>query len=109
MVRTLKPGGRMYLSFPCEASSRFPHRRGCLNFCDDPTHQNLLPWHSIIEELAKLGIVFEFKARRYRPLALAVMGLLYEPLSAIRKEVATNGATWALYGFESVIWARRAV
>jgi len=35
------------------------------------------------------------------------MGLVYEPLSAIRKEVLRNGATWALYGFESVIWARR--
>src|SRR5215469_18827903 len=107
MVRTLKPGGRMYLSFPCEASARFPHRRGTLNFFDDLTHQNLLSWHSITEELATLGMIFEFRARRYRPLALALIGLLYEPLSAIRKEVLRNGATWALYGFESVIWARR--
>jgi SAM-dependent methyltransferase len=108
MVRALKPGGRMYLSFPCEASARFPHRRGCLNFFDDDTHQNLLPWHSITDELTELGMIFDFRARRYRPLALAVVGLFYEPLSAIRKEVAGNGATWALYGFESVIWARRA-
>jgi ubiquinone/menaquinone biosynthesis C-methylase UbiE len=109
MARTLKPGGRMYLSFPCEASVRFPHRQGCLNFFDDPTHQYLLPWASIIEELASLGMLFEFRSRRYRPLALALIGLLYEPSSAIRREVATNGATWALYGFESVIWARRAI
>jgi len=107
MAGALRPGGRMFLSFPCEASARFPHRNGCLNFFDDDTHQRLLPWRSINEDLSTLGMAVDFRARRYRPMPLALFGLLYEPISAAKKEVANNGATWALYGFESVIWARR--
>ena len=39
MCQALKPGGRMYLSFPSEASVTLPHRkRNTLNFFDDPTH-----------------------------------------------------------------------
>jgi SAM-dependent methyltransferase len=107
MVGALKLGGRMYLSFPCEASTRFPRRRGCLNFYDDTTHRNLPPWRGIIEDLSVLGMSFEFRSRRYRPIAPALCGLLYEPISALRGEVMWTGGTWALYGFESVIWARR--
>lgn len=36
--RALVPGGRLYLALPCEASARFPRRRGTLNFFDDTTH-----------------------------------------------------------------------
>lgn len=108
MADALKPGGRIFLSFPCEASARFPRRGGCLNFYDDATHVNLLSWRRVNDELAGLGMAFEFRARRYRPLGQALVGLLNEPESAARNEVMPNGATWALYGFESVIWARRA-
>jgi len=105
MVGVLKPGGRMYLSFPCEASARFPHRGGCLNFFDDSTHQHLLSWHAVVEDLRALDMEFEFSACRYRPFLPAFFGLLYEPISALRREVSRTGGTWALYGFESVIWA----
>jgi SAM-dependent methyltransferase len=107
MVGVLKPGGRMYLSFPSEASTRFPHRRGCLNFFDDSTHRHLLSWQAVVEDLHAFGMVFEFSARRYRPLIPAFFGLLFEPVSALRNEVLRTGGTWALYGFETVIWAMR--
>jgi SAM-dependent methyltransferase len=107
MVSALKPGGRMYLSFPCEASAHFPRRAGCLNFYDDATHKRLIPWREIVEDMGSLGMDFEFRAQRYRPFGIALIGLICEPLSALRREVMSNGSTWALYGFESVIWARR--
>ena len=41
MMAALKPGGRLFLAFPTEASVRFPHRRGTLNFFDDPTPKTM--------------------------------------------------------------------
>lgn len=38
MLRSLKKGGEIYLSFPCEASVHFPQRKNTLNFYDDETH-----------------------------------------------------------------------
>src|SRR5262249_47466599 len=32
MLLALRPGGRLYLSFPCERSVHFPRRKGTLNF-----------------------------------------------------------------------------
>ena len=38
MLNAVKPGGRIYISFPCEGSVDFPNRRGTLNYFDDITH-----------------------------------------------------------------------
>ncbi|NLP61670.1 class I SAM-dependent methyltransferase [Paraburkholderia sacchari] len=106
MVSALRPGGRLYLAFPCEESVHFPKRAGCLNFFDDRTHQRVPSWRSTLEALSARGCEFEFKAKRYRPCPLWIRGLLFEPVSMLRRQVIP-GATWALYGFESVIWVRK--
>ena len=105
MVKALKPSGRLYLAFPCEMSVRFPRRRGTLNFYDDRTHSWLPRWDAALSALRRDGMEVEFSARRCRPLCLAAIGLLWEPVSALFKK--STSATWALYGFESVIWASR--
>jgi SAM-dependent methyltransferase len=105
MLKCLKPGSRLYLSFPCEESVRFPKRRGTLNFFDDPTHKVVPNWENTISKIAQEGLVIDFCAKRYRPRLLAAIGLLLEPWSALVGRVASG--TWALYGFESVIWAFR--
>lgn len=104
MVMALKPGGKLYLSFPCEASVGFPHRGGCLNFFDDSSHKEVPNWDLIIRTLESMGATIDFASRRYRPFPLWLRGLVFEPLSAMRHQVMTDGSTWALYGFESVIW-----
>jgi SAM-dependent methyltransferase len=106
MLGALKPGGRLYLSFPCEESVSFPRRGGCLNFYDDSTHRRVPSWKDTLQTIEQAGFDITYAAKRYRPPLLAAIGLLLEPLSAWRREVIRNGATWALYGFESVIWAR---
>jgi SAM-dependent methyltransferase len=107
MLKALKPGGRLYLSFPCEESVRFPRRRGTLNFFDDPTHKTVPNWKNAISKIEQEGLVVDFMAKRYRPPLLAVIGLFLEPVSMLAGKVAPAGATWGLYGFESVIWASR--
>jgi SAM-dependent methyltransferase len=101
----LKPGGKLYLSFPCEVSVSFPHRQGCLNFYDDPTHKIVPCWKCTLRELQRAGFVLDYIAKRYRPFPLILRGLFFEPMSAIQRLVIPDGSTWALYGFESVIWA----
>jgi SAM-dependent methyltransferase len=106
MLNALKPGGRLYLSFPSEASVSFPHRDGCLNFYDDTTHKKVPSWKATLKTISDASFIIEYAARRYRPFWLSVVGLILEARSARRRQTLNNGATWALYGFESVIWAR---
>lgn len=107
MMAALAPGGRLYLAFPCEASARFPHRRGTLNFFDDASHQHVPHWQSILDALRGGGFELEFVRQRYRPALLATIGLGLEPLSMLARRNMPASSTWALYGFESIIWARK--
>jgi len=103
ITAALKPGGRLHLTFPSQASIGFPHREGCLNFFDDSTHREVPDFDRIVRQLEANGRAIPFAARRYRPIALLLVGALLEPLS--RRRGRTMTGTWALYGFEAVIWA----
>jgi SAM-dependent methyltransferase len=105
MLRALKRGGRIYLSFPSEASVRFPSRRGTLNFFDDPTHQSLPKFDEVLSTIKSEGCVPKVVIRRYRPFYRYARGLLAEPFSRMRHKVLYG--TLALYGFETIIWAIR--
>lgn len=105
MAGALAPGGSLYLAFPSAASVDFPSRAGCLNFFDDPTHRQIPDFARTCAVLREEGLALTFVAPRYRPAAKFVQGLAVEPISAVRRRVM--GGTQALYGFESVIWARR--
>lgn len=107
MVRALRPGGRLYLAFPCDASVRFPKRRGTLNFFDDATHKAPPGWERVLETLRARDVTLSFASCRYRPWLLAGLGLALEPLGWLLGRNMPAGSTWALYGFESVIWGRR--
>lgn len=107
MLNCVRPGGKIYIAFPCEESVSFPNRVGTLNFFDDSTHCKVPNWGSIVSTLKREGFVVEFIAKRYRPILLATMGLLLEPVSALARRVAPGCTTWSLYGFESIIWASR--
>lgn len=106
MAAALAPGGHLYLAFPCEESVKFPKRGGCLNFFDDPTHQKVPSWQKTIDNLTANGCEIEFQVKRYHPSPLWIIGLLLEPISFLRKNIIQD-ATWALYGFESIIWAKK--
>lgn len=107
ITATLKPRGRLYLSFPAEESLGFPHRAGTLNFHDDPTHDQMPRYRDVIAVLENHGMLIEYTRKRHRPPLLFVLGLLLEPISALTRRTMPGLVTWALYGFESIIWARR--
>lgn len=107
MARALRPGGRLYLAFPSEASVGFPSRRGTLNFFDDPTHQQVPRWEPVLRQLRSHGLSIGFARARYRPRLLALAGLVLEPLAWVTRRNDPLGASWALYGFEAVVWAQR--
>jgi len=104
MLKALKPGGRIYLSFPSEASTSFPKRRG-LNFFDDSTHKWILPLSDVLELIKSEGFTVDIVVERNRPRILNLIGLVLEPLSVVWGKVMIG--TWELYGFESIIWATK--
>ncbi|HEV2112399.1 MAG TPA: class I SAM-dependent methyltransferase [Gammaproteobacteria bacterium] len=107
MCGQLREGGRLYLSFPCEASLGFPSRVGTLNFNDDPTHRAPPSYGAVLTALESAGLRVDFARRRYRPAIPFLLGALLEPASLISRRVMPLRSTWALYGFETVIWASR--
>ncbi len=107
MLKALRSGGRIYLAFPCEDSAYFPKRHGSLNFYDDPTHLKIPDFSAILNLIKAEGLTIDFVAKRYRPLVPFLLGLILEPFSLIWRRVMPVGSTWALYGFETVIWASR--
>jgi SAM-dependent methyltransferase len=108
MCAALKPGGRLYLSFPSEATVKFPRRRkDTLNFFDDPTHTQPPNLAHVLAILRKSDLQIEFMAVRHRPFIPMLIGLVLEPISYVTQRAMPLGTTWALYGFETVIWAAR--
>lgn len=106
MLESLKPGGLIYLSFPCEDSVNFPSRQGTLNYFDDSTHRDAPPsFDHLVSELTSSRFQVVYAERRYRPRVLWLFGCLAEPVSA-RKRRNLRG-TWEYWGFESVIWAKK--
>ncbi|MGY4708586.1 class I SAM-dependent methyltransferase [Mycolicibacterium sp. CBM1] len=105
MARALRPGGQIYLAFPSAASLSLPKRGGCLNFFDDSTHVRPPDYHRVLELLREGGVQIDYAAERHRPPSRVAMGLMVEPISRRRNHVMRG--TWALYGFETVIWGTK--
>ena len=104
----LRSGGRLYLTFPSEASTKLPNRpRNTLNFHDDPTHTRPPKLTDVLAQLQAGGLTVDRLTERHRPLLPLLAGLLLEPVSILTRRAMPFGTTWALYGFETVIWARR--
>jgi hypothetical protein len=106
MLKSLKNGGKIYLSFPSESTVGFPSRRGTLNYFDDASHQGNPPsFEEIINFLSENNFKIDFAKPRYRPILLFLLGFFLEPWSKFRGKTAIG--TWALYGFETVIHATK--
>ena len=95
------------MAFPSEKSVTMPHRQGTLNFYDDKTHVWLPPFDDIVACLRQNKIDVMRQYRQYRPPICFLLGAVTEPYSAYTGKVGRGGGTWALYGFESVLWGRK--
>ena len=82
MLDSIKPGGQLFISFPCENSVNFPNRNGTLNYYDDSTHTLLPPnFMALIETLEKAGFKIEFASKQYRPFMKWLRGFINEKKS----------------------------
>ncbi len=106
MCAALRPAGRLYLSFPSAASTRFPSRAGALNFHDDPTHRWLPEVATLERAIVASDCRIVERTLRNRPPLAWLIGLLVEPVSRIQARVLPF--TWHFWGFESVLIAQRA-
>lgn len=107
MARALRPAGRIFLSFPAAASVKFPSREGTLNFFDDVTHVRPPDYSRVLGLLRAEGVTVSYAVERHRPRLEVARGIVNEPVSRLRNKVMRG--TWALYGFESVIWGRKSL
>lgn len=108
MLKKISSGGSLYLSFPCSDSVNFPKRKGCLNYYDGDDHLGIPPdFDEIIKTLKSKNFQITFATKRYRPIILLIIGLILEPLSFFLKKRFIG--TWELYGFESIIHAKKMV
>lgn len=106
ITNVLKDDGLLLLVFPSEKSVNFPSRHGTLNYYDDITHKEFPPdFDKVIKVLSDNNMDIIYANKHYKPIILWLAGLLIEPLSVLNKKIYQG--TWAFYGFESVIWARK--
>ncbi len=106
LLDAVKVNGSIYLSFPCEQSVNFPNRHGTLNYFDDETHLGKPPEFSkILNTVSDKGFLIEFSTKNYKPLLYWLAGLFMENMS--RRHNKVYYATWAYYGFESIICAKK--
>jgi SAM-dependent methyltransferase len=106
IIKILKPGGYLFLSFPTEESINFPSRKGTLNYYDDSTHKDKPPeYDKIISKLKTNNIQILFANKSYKPFFWYLIGFFLEWKSKKDKEVKTW--TWAYWGFETIIWAKK--
>lgn len=106
MMKVLKVGGKIYLSFPCEQSIFFPRRDGSLNYHDDPTHKLDPPSFNKVSDLMRRnGFEINYSIRNHKPRILWFLGMLNEPISRCKGK--TQVGTWEFYGFESIFIATK--
>jgi SAM-dependent methyltransferase len=106
MIKCLKVGGQIFLSFPSEKSIKFPNRTGTLNYYDDPTHKYSPPdFENILKLLSENHCEVIYSCQSYKPTLLAAVGLLLEPLSHFCNKKFPG--SWEYWGFESIIIAKK--
>lgn len=106
MLSVLNENGVIYLAFPCELSTSFPSRKVTLNYYDDKTHKHDPPNFNKVKQLIEENdceIIFE--SNGYKPFILWLIGAIQEPISRFFGK--NMQGTWAYYGFESIIWAKK--
>ena len=104
--KCVSTNGELFLSFPSEKSINFPSRKGTLNYYDDTTHNNQVPdFDLVLDQLNQGGFETIHVFQNYQPFFMSFLGFLMEPVSKYLGKVMPG--TWAYYGFETIIWAKK--
>lgn len=106
LLPKLKAGGVVYLEFPAARSTRFPSKKGTLNFYDDPTHCRLYSVHEVSDILIQNGCnILRAGVRR------DWIKILLLPLAMIKSKIklgyVAGGVFWDLLGFAEYVYAEK--
>lgn len=106
LVKKLKPGGKIYIEYPGEKSTRLPSMKRTLNFYDDPTHVRIYSVGEIGEILEKNGFKIKSKGtRRYWPYIVLLPITIITEL--VKYKFIPGGVFWDLMGFAEYLYAEK--
>lgn len=106
LIKKLKPGGKMYVEYPGQKSTKLPSMYGTLNFYDDPTHVR-------IYSTTELSALFEAKGCRVLKKGMRRNGWFIAAMpiriigSFIRGKKLQGNIFWDLLGFAEYIWIEK--
>lgn len=108
LIPKLKPGGVLYVEFPGPRSTKLPHMRGTLNFCDDPTHVRVYSAREIADVASDAGCRIERLGRRPRNWVRIALMPLAIPQRRRQRGYVKASDVWDLFAPFEYVLARRA-
>jgi ubiquinone/menaquinone biosynthesis C-methylase UbiE len=106
LVKKLKKGGKIYIEYPGEKSTKLPSMKRTLNFYDDPTHVRIYSVPEISKVLENNNFTILKKGtRRYWPyIVLLPITIVTE---FIKYKFIPGGVFWDLMGFAEYLYAEK--
>lgn len=106
LLTKLKKGGIIYIEYPSARSTRFPNKKGTLNFYDDPTHCRIYSIAEINSLLSQSGFsILQSGVRRDWVRILMMPALMVS--SKLKLGYIAGGVFWDLLGFAEFIYAEK--
>jgi len=106
LLPKLKAGGVVYLEFPAARSTRFPSKKGTLNFYDDPTHCRLYSLNEVSDILIQNGCKILRSGVRRDWIRILLLPLLMIK-SKVKLGYVAGGVFWDILGFADFVYAKK--
>lgn len=106
LLSKLNTGGVIYIEFPAARSTKFPSKKGTLNFYDDPTHCRIYSMTEVAGILATNGLkILKSGVRRDWIRVFLMPALMLN--SKISLGYVAGGVFWDLLGFAEFVYAEK--
>ena len=106
LVKKLKKGGKIYIEYPGEKSTKLPSMKRTLNFYDDPTHVRIYSVPEINNVLVNNNFnVLKKGTRRYWPYIILLPFTIVTEF--IKYKFIPGGVFWDLMGFAEYLYAEK--
>jgi len=108
LISKLKKNGLIYIEYPSIRSTKLPHRKGTLNFFDDPSHISLYSNEEFRFILMRSGfkILKEGIRRDFRKIIFLPFLIIYD---LFKYRLIKTGHLWDLFGFADYLIAVKLV
>lgn len=106
LLSKLKKGGVIYIEFPSVRSTKFPSKKGTLNFYDDDTHCRLYSIQEVANILVKNRCTI-LKSGIRRDWVRILLMPLWIISSKIKLGYIAGGVFWDILGFADYVFAEK--